>query len=186
MNSNCFVVFDVETPNSFNNRMSAIGITLVEDGAITDRFYSLVNPEQPFDYFNEQLTGITEELVTDKPTFPELWETLKGYFDKGVLVAHNAPFDMGVLASCLNHYEIEWKDTAEYLCTVQIGRRVLKALPNRRLNTICDYLGIELDHHNAGSDSDACAEILQFYMDNEVDFSRYIKKYNFNKLNMGY
>lgn len=186
MKSDCFVVFDVETPNSFNNRMSAIGITLVEDGEITDTFYSLVNPEQPFDYFNEQLTGITEELVTDKPTFPELWETLKGYFDKGVLVAHNAPFDMSVLASCLNHYEIEWKDTAEYLCTVQIGRRVLKVLPNRRLNTICDYLGIELDHHNAGSDSDACAEILQFYMDNEVDFSRYIKKYNFNKLNMGY
>lgn len=181
MSKNTFVVFDVETPNRFNNRMSAIGITVLEDGIITDRFYSLVNPEQPFDYFNEQLTGITEELVADKPTFPDLWETLKGYFDKGVLVAHNATFDMSVLASCLNFYGINWKTEAEYLCTLQIARRVLKSLPNRRLNTICDYLGISLDHHNAGSDSDACAGILQFYMDNEVDLTLYIKKYNFNK-----
>ena len=40
-----FVAFDVETPNRFNDRMSAIGITVIEDGIITDEFYSLVNPE---------------------------------------------------------------------------------------------------------------------------------------------
>lgn len=174
-----YVVFDVETPNSFNNRMSAIGITVVENGEITDRFYSLINPEQPFDYFNERLTGICEEMVTYEPTFEEIWSTLKNYFDKGILVAHNAPFDMGVLSACLSHYEIEWKNKAQYLCTVQVGRRVFKALPNRRLNTICDFLGIDLNHHNACSDSDACAEILRFYLDNEVDLERYIKTYNF-------
>ena len=39
-----FIVFDVETLNQYNNRMSSIGITVMEDGVITDEFYSLVNP----------------------------------------------------------------------------------------------------------------------------------------------
>ena len=47
-----FIVFDVETPNRKNNRMSAIGITVVEEGKISKEFYSLVNPETDFDYFN--------------------------------------------------------------------------------------------------------------------------------------
>ena len=71
-----FVVFDVETPNHLNNRMSAIGITVVEDGAIKDEFFSLVNPETAFDYFNIRLTGISEETVRNAPTFPEVWERL--------------------------------------------------------------------------------------------------------------
>ena len=58
-----FVAFDVETPNAFNNRMSAIGVSVLEDGVITEEFYSLVNPEADFDWFNIQLTGITPEAV---------------------------------------------------------------------------------------------------------------------------
>ena len=51
-----YVVFDVETPNAMNHRMSAIGITVIENGGIVDEFYSLVNPETHFDSFNVQLT----------------------------------------------------------------------------------------------------------------------------------
>ena len=58
-----YIAFDVETPNRFNSRMSAIGISVVEDGQIVGSFYSLVDPEQPFDWFNTQLTGIDSEAV---------------------------------------------------------------------------------------------------------------------------
>lgn len=54
-----YIAFDVETPNRMNHRMSAIGITVVEDGSVTDEFYSLVNPETYFDSFNVNLTGIS-------------------------------------------------------------------------------------------------------------------------------
>ena len=57
-----YIAFDVETPNHRNDRMSAIGITVIEDGAITREFYSLVDPEQEFDPFNISLTGITPEI----------------------------------------------------------------------------------------------------------------------------
>jgi DNA polymerase-3 subunit epsilon len=81
-----YIAFDVETPNRYNNRMSAIGISVVEDGQITDEFYSLVDPEQPFDWFNTQLTGISEASVADAPTFPELWPEIEPLMSGGLFI----------------------------------------------------------------------------------------------------
>lgn len=64
---NKYIVFDVETPNCANNRMSAIGITVIEDGRIADSFFSLVDPETHFDYFNTQLTDISAITVQGAP-----------------------------------------------------------------------------------------------------------------------
>ena len=117
-----YIVFDVETPNSRNDRMSAIGIAVVENGAITEEFYSLVNPEAEFGPFNIRLTGITPEMVKDQPAFPALWEQIRPLFESGMLAAHYAPFDMGVLEKCLRAYGIAWKPYARYVCTCAMGR----------------------------------------------------------------
>ena len=175
-----FVAFDVETPNRHSNRMSAIGITVVEDGSITDEFYSLVNPETHFDYFNTRLTGISEETVIDAPTFPELWLQIQSYMESGLLVAHNAIFDMNVLKRCLTEYEIDCKPYARYICTVQMGRRLLPGM-SHKLNVLCDYYGIALDHHQAASDSHACAEILLRYLENGADIRQFIRTCSFKK-----
>lgn len=171
-----FIVFDVETPNRFNNRISAIGITVIENGEIAENFYSLVNPETHFDGFNIYLTGINEESVRNAPTFPELWRRIEPIFESGILVAHNAVFDLSVLKRCLCDYNIQWKDTAEYLCTVQMGRRLLPKM-SHKLNVLCDYYGIALRHHRADSDSGACAEILLKYIEGGTDVSQFIKTY---------
>ena len=134
-----YIAFDVETPNYANNRMSAIGVAVIENGEIADEFYSLVNPEAHFDRFNIELTGITPELAADAPAFPELWTELEGLMDSGLLVAHNAPFDMSVLAKCLRYYDIRWHPRVEYACTCRMGKRLLPQLPNHKLNTLCDY-----------------------------------------------
>ena len=68
-----YIAFDVETPNSYNHRMSAIGVAVVEDGVIVEEFSTLVNPETHFDLFNIGLTGITPEAAAQAPTFAELW-----------------------------------------------------------------------------------------------------------------
>lgn len=173
-----YIAFDVETPNRFNNRMSAIGITIIEDGMITRKLYSLINPETSFDYFNTQLAGISAEMVQDKPTFPQIWNKIEPIMSSGILVAHNAQFDMSVLKCCLRDYGIAWKKSVPYLCTVQIGRRVLPKM-SHRLNSMCDYYDIELDHHHAGSDSLACAEILLRYIESGADVNQFIKTYYF-------
>ena len=155
-----YICFDVETPNRWNQRMSAIGITVVEDGALAGEFFSLVNPEQPFDRFNEQLTGISAALVRDAPTFGQLWPVIEPVMSSGILAAHNAAFDLSVLRKCLADYRIAWRSSAAYVCTVRIGRA---ELPGQRhgLNDLCGHYGIPLNHHQADSDSRACAEILR-------------------------
>ena len=171
-----YVVFDVETPNSLNSRMSAIGVSVVEGGKIVRDFYSLVDPEQPFDWFNSVLTGINEETVFDAPSFPELWPELEPILSSGILVAHNASFDLGVLRKCLAGYEIEWRPTVKGICTVVMGRSLLPGI-SHKLNDLCDYYGICLNHHRADSDSRACAEILLRYIESGADPDNYIRTY---------
>ena len=171
-----YTVFDVETPNRANSRMSAIGITLIQEGRIADEFYSLVDPQTHFDYFNTQLTGISSETVKDAPSFGELWEKIEPMMSSGILVAHNAVFDLSVLKRCLNGYGISWKKNVKYICTVQAGRRLLPAM-SHKLNVMCDYYGISLDHHQAASDSRACAEILLRYHNSGADINSFIRTY---------
>ena len=171
-----YIAFDVETPNRYNSRMSAIGISVIEDGRIVEEFYSLVDPEQPFDWFNTQLTGISAESVAGAPTFPQLWERIEPVMSSGVLVAHNASFDTGVLRRCLCDYGIDWMPTVKGLCTVVMGRSLLPGI-SHKLNDMCEYYGIDLNHHRADSDSHACAEILLRYLESGAEPERFIRTY---------
>ena len=156
--------------------MSAIGICVVEDRQIVKEHFSLVDPEQPFDWFNSRLTGISEESVVGAPTFPQLWRQIETVMSSGILVAHNASFDMRVLRKCLNDYGIAWKPRVQGLCTVLMGRS-LKPGISHRLNDMCEYYGICLDHHQADSDSRACAEILLRYMQAGAQPEQFVRMY---------
>lgn len=173
-----YIAFDVETPNSQNHRISAIGITVVENGRPVDGYYTLVDPETEFDAFNIRLTGISPDMVEGKPNFRELWDVIGPILDSGLLIAHNAPFDMGVLAKCLDHYEIDWHRYVDYACTCRMGRAALPGLYDHKLNTLCDYFGLDLDHHNAGSDSAACASLLLCYQQMGLDVSGFRRHYD--------
>ena len=181
---NRYIVFDVETPNRYNNRISAIGISVVEDGRIIQDYYCLVDPEQPFDWFNTVLTGINEETVFDAPSFPEVWEEIEPLLSSGILVAHNASFDISVLRKCLAGYEIEWKPMVKGICTVIMGRSLLPGI-SHKLNDMCEYYGICLNHHHADSDARACAEILLRYMESGADPEKYIRTYRMGNKSYG-
>lgn len=171
-----YIVFDVETPNYNNNRMSAIGVEIVDGGKIAEEFYTLIDPETFFSPFNISLTGISPSTVRNAPTFPEVWKKLEPIFSSGLLVAHNASFDVRVLAHCLTDYHIDWKDTAYYACTVCMGRKAYPELPNHKLDTMCRHLDIPLYHHQAQSDSRACALLLLDYMAAGFDPYKFKKK----------
>ena len=136
--------------------------------------------ETYFDDFNTLLTGISEETVCDAPTFPEIWERIEPILSNGLLVAHNAVFDLGVLRKCLRDYGIVWKPYVRYVCTVQMGRRILPGV-SHKLNDLCARYGIDLDHHHAGSDSRACAEILLRYLRGGAELRDHIRTCSLNK-----
>jgi DNA polymerase III epsilon subunit-like protein len=170
--------FDVETPNYNNNRMSAIGIAVIERGVVTATYSSLVDPETYFDRFNIALTGITPEMAKAAPAFPDIWEEIAPVMEGSLLIAHNAPFDMRVLSLCLEHYGIDSKRYFPYACTVRMGKKCYPGLCDHRLDTLCGHLGVPLDHHRADSDSLACAKLLLDYLDRGVNLNDFIRIYD--------
>ena len=177
-----YIAFDVETPNRNSDRMSAIGLTVVEDEAVLQSYYTLVNPEVPFDPFHIRLTGITPAMAAEAPTFSELWPSLAPLLGSGVLAAHNAPFDLAVLGRCLRAYGIRWRAAVPYLCTCQMSRRLLPQLPDHRLDTLCRYCGISLNHHHAGSDSRACGELLARHLQAGASPLPFLRTYDLYEL----
>lgn len=177
-----YIVFDTETPNRRNDRMCSIGICVVERGRIIEEQYELVEPEETFDDFHVGLHGISPELVRGKPTFAALWEKLRPWMEGGILVAHNAQFDMAVLAKCLAHYQIHWRSRVPYACTCRMGRACYPEAPNHKLDTLCRLLGIELDHHNAASDSRACAQLLLSYLERGWKVHSFSRVYDMERI----
>ena len=176
------IAFDVETPNSRNDRMSSIGIAVIEDGRVVDTYSTLIDPETYFNRFNIALTGITPEMTKSAPAFPAVWERYGRLMQSGLLLAHNAAFDMRVLACCLKHYRLDAPQTLRYACTVQMGRRCYPSLPDHKLDTMCRHCGIELDHHKADSDSLACAKLYLDYLTHGMDPGQYIRTYDISAM----
>lgn len=156
-----YTAFDVETPNRNNNSMCSIGLVHVENGIVTFQREYLVNPEADFDYGNVLIHGITEDMVYDAPTFPQVWKEISPFFD-GLLIAHNATFDLSVVKSSLDRNDLIIPEMY-YVCTVQLSRRHIprERYGSHRLNDLSRGLGISLDHHNALSDADACRQIFE-------------------------
>ena len=167
-----FVAFDVETPNRYNNRISAIGVSVInDDGSIYTKEY-LVNPECEFESINISLTGITPAMVENAPLFPAVWEMIEPLFKNHTLVAHNALFDLCVLHKTLSSYNLSIPKL-HYLCTMKIAQSTLPQMENYKLSTLSAQLGIPLNHHNAGSDSAACAYVLKALVEAGVDVMSY-------------
>ncbi|WP_277630416.1 3'-5' exonuclease [Atopococcus tabaci] len=156
-----FVAIDFETANRQRHSACSLALTVVKDSQVVDEYYTLIRPETFFDWRNIQIHGIREQDVADAPRFPEVWEEIRHHFQPHSLIAaHNLPFDRGVLLGTLDYYGIE-KPHFQTICTVQSSRRLLKELPNHKLNTVSEYLDIPLNrHHHALDDSRACAGIL--------------------------
>ena len=176
------IAFDVETPNAANRRMSAIGIAVIEDGKIVSTGFTLVNPETRFDRFNIRLTGITPEMAASAPVFPEVWKRIRPLFESGILAAHSAPFDMRVLGQCILDYGLGAPDELRYLCTVRMGRACYPELPDHRLDTLCRYRHIRLNHHQADSDSLACAGLILDYIEKGLDPAVFVRRYDMHAL----
>lgn len=156
-----FISMDFETANRYRSSACSIALVMVRNNKIVDSFYSLINPQDQFDYRNIQIHGIHPEDVRTAPTFEKVWDHIYPLFDANHLVAaHNAPFDNSVLKATLNNYQIT---VPHYLTidTVRTSKAFYPDFPNHKLNTVSDMLDIDLrQHHNALYDSVACAEIL--------------------------
>ncbi|KAF1302398.1 3'-5' exonuclease [Enterococcus saccharolyticus] len=156
-----FIAMDFETANAQKHSACSLALVMVRNSQIVGEYYTLIKPETDFFWRNIQVHGIHPEDVKQAPKFPEVWETIAQYYNQhSLIVAHNAGFDTGVLAGCLDYYGLQQPSYLS-LCTVKTSRKLYPEVPNHKLNTMCDFLNIPLNnHHDALEDSRACANIL--------------------------
>ncbi len=156
-----FVVFDLETTgfSPTNNKIIEIGAVKVENGKITDRFSTFVNPQAPIPYEIEQLTGINDDMVLDAPVIQAVLPEFMEFSKDAVMVAHNADFDMSFIKKNCERFGLPCEKTV--LDTVALARALLPALNRFKLDTVAKALNVSLAHHHRAVDDAGCtAEIF--------------------------
>ena len=157
-----FVAIDFETANGSPASPCAVGLVRVHDGQIVESVATLIQPPYPNNWFHEgniRVHGIRPSDVDGAPTMPEALDFMLRFIDSDVLIAHNAPFDMGVLRASAAAIEAPLPDL-NYACSLAISRKTYN-LESYRLNAVAYAVGHEeFDHHDALADSDACARII--------------------------
>ncbi len=157
-----FTAIDFETANNSAASACSVGLVKVRDGRIVDEAYWLIRPPFGRDAFlewNVRIHGIMQADVADAPLWSEQLATLVGFAENDVLVAHNAGFDMGVVAAACAASFVP-TPTFDYLCSLQVARKTYH-LDSYRLPVAAMAAGFEdFEHHNAAADAQACAAII--------------------------
>lgn len=156
-----FICFDIETTglSAARDKITEIGAVKVENGIITDKFSTFVNPEMPIPQKITQLTGITDEMVKDAPSQSEAVSAFLEFAGDNVLVAHNAPFDTSFIAKACEDMGREYNYTS--IDTVAISRAILTDIKNCKLDTVAKFLRLgEFNHHRATDDAEMLAKIF--------------------------
>lgn len=159
-----YVAIDFETADSQRDSACAVGLVKVRDGRIEDSLYGLIRPPRSrFSPFCVRVHGLHWRDVKDSPSFREFWIENADFLE-GVdfLAAHNARFDSSVLLTCCSMAGLP-SPRLPFVCTVDLARKLWNLRPTK-LPDVCRFLGLDLDHHHARSDAEACARIVMAAM----------------------
>ena len=156
-----YVVFDLETTgfSPIKDKIIEIGAVKVENGVITDKFSTFVNPKVPIPFEITNLTGITDDMVMEAPDIETILPQFLEFVGDAVLVAHNASFDVSFIEQNCRYQDITPDFTS--VDTVAMARILLPTLSKFKLNVVANALHISLEnHHRAVDDAGATAEIF--------------------------
>lgn len=154
-----FAAIDFETATAKRDSACSVAVVEIRGGKLVDSYYSLIQPPgNAYHWFNTKIHGITREDTADAPDFAGIWPELSEHLAGRIVVAHNARFDMSVLAACLARQGLR-APAFSYCDTVAISRKVWPTLENHKLGTVGAFLHIKFHHHNALDDAKTCAAI---------------------------
>lgn len=163
-----FVILDLETtgfkPTSAG--ITEVAIISIENGN-EETFETLVNPELPIPAEITKITGITDEMVADKPKIHEIMPVIDELFKGSIFVAHNVPFDWSFLDFA---FRLHLKQSLKMpsLCTLRLARKFLN-LRSNKLAIVAEHYGISLTNaHRAMNDTVAVRDVL-FQMFDTLD-----------------
>ena len=165
-----FCVVDLETTGASvaaGSRITEIGAVKVRGGEVVAELQTLVDPGTAIPAFISVLTGISNTMVADAPPVEVALPAFLDFAEGCVLVAHNAPFDVGFLRHFTLAQERTWP-AFEVVDTARLARQVLtrEDTPDCKLSTLARVLGATTTpDHRALSDARATVEVLHALME---------------------
>ncbi len=153
-----YAIIDIETTGGSpkNGRITEIAILLHDGKEVVKRYSTLINPQCTIPYYITQLTGISNEMVANAPTFYEVAKEILEITKDAVFVAHNVNFDYSFVREAFK--DLGYNYTRKTLCTVRLSRTAFAGLPSYSLGKLCDQLNIRIkDRHRAMGDAEATA-----------------------------
>lgn len=159
-----FVSIDLETTGLLYKEDSIIELAAVRfrDGKETACFHTYVNPGKDIPQRITELTGITQEMITDAPVFAEIWQDVLDFIGEDVLMAHHISFDYAFLKrAVVNYAPAGWAKGNGFekkgIDTLKIARAFLPTLESRSLGFLCGHYQIPILAHKAEEDARATA-----------------------------
>ena len=164
LHATTFVVVDLETTGgaASSDAITEIGAVKVRGGQVLGEFQTLVNPQMVISPFVSVLTGITDSMVCAAPTISGVIPAFLEFARGSVLVAHNAPFDIGFLKAACAALSLPWPGFA-VVDTAVLARRVLTRdeVPNCKLGTLAPFFRAgTTPNHRALADARATVDVL--------------------------
>lgn len=158
---NRFVAIDLETTGirCVSDKITEIAIIRYENGIETDSFVSLVNPGIHISDRIVELTGISDDMVTEAPYIDEIIENIHEFLADDVIVGHSLMFDFSFLKKAMVNAGEKFEKNG--IDTLKLSRILLPELEHKNLDYLCSYFSIkDNEHHRAANDARAAAELL--------------------------
>jgi DNA polymerase-3 subunit epsilon len=165
-----FCVVDLETTGASAQQgcmITEIGAVKVCGGEVLGEFQTLVNPHSAIPPFIAMLTGISDSMVHDAPGIESALPAFLEFAQGCVLVAHNAPFDVGFLRHFAAEQGRAWP-RFEVLDTARLARRVITRddAPNCKLSSLAQVFNSSTTpNHRALADARATVDVLHGLME---------------------
>tara|TARA_B100000686_G_C16806876_1_gene991942 strand:- start:12171 stop:14981 length:2811 start_codon:yes stop_codon:yes gene_type:complete len=167
VNLSCFTALDFETTglDPISDRIIEIAAIRFEHGKISERFVTLVNPNQNIPVMITQITGISNEMVQGKPKENEIIDGLLSFLGDDPLVAHNVRFDQKFLESLCKRYGKDKLKSPLY-DSLQLGRSLLFDQAVFNLSSLSEFYGLSTTgSHRAEKDTENCGFIFLYLLE---------------------
>ncbi|RME48310.1 MAG: WYL domain-containing protein [Chloroflexi bacterium] len=163
-----FAFLDVETTGlepQRGHRVCEIAVVRTVGRVETRRFSSLINPGRRIGAGAQAVNRISDYMVANAPRFRDLMDEVLALLDGAVIVAHNAPFDLGFV----NHeLHLAWQAPLQnpVVDTLAIARKAYR-FPSNSLDALTRRLGLlHPQQHRALGDALAVKHLMWWMADN--------------------
>ena len=157
-----YAILDIETTglSPVTEKITEIAIYIHNGKEIINEYSTLINPERNIPYNITRLTGITNEMVKDAPTFWEVAKDIIIFTEGKSIVAHNVSFDYNFIRNEFKSLGYNFK--RDRLCTVKLSRKIIPNHKSYSLGKLCNELGIKIKgRHRAAGDAMATVKLFE-------------------------